>query len=78
MTPTPSQNKDTGNNTLNPSQYTNTGHDTPPHHSIQTQGGPVIVLSIAVEHHTGSHNYLFQCLGSDPTEKFLPRNSYRR
>ena len=41
-------------------------HDTPPGHSIQTQGRPVIVLSTDVEHYTGIHNYLFQCLGSDP------------
>ena len=32
-----------------------TGHDTPPRHStcIQTQGQPVVVLSIDVELHTG-------------------------
>ena len=36
-----------------------TGHDTPPHHSIQTQGRPVAVLSIDVERHTGRHRYPF-------------------
>ena len=43
------------------------GHDAPPCHSIQTQGRPVVVLSIDVERHTGSHNYPFKCLWSDPT-----------
>ena len=28
-----------------------------PRHSIQTQGRPVVVLSIDVERHTGIHNY---------------------
>ena len=32
-----------------------TGHDTPPRHSIQTRGRLVAVLSIAVERHTGIH-----------------------
>ena len=36
-----------------------TGHDTPPCHSIQTQGRPVVVLSIDMEHHTVIHNYTF-------------------
>ena len=31
-----------------PSQYTDTGHGTPPRHSIQTQARPVVVLSIDV------------------------------
>ena len=31
--------------------------DSPPCHSIQTQGRPVAVLSIDVERHTGIHNY---------------------
>ena len=39
-----------------------TGHDTPPHHSIQTRGRPV-VLSIDVERYTGIHNCPLQCLG---------------
>ena len=65
-----------------PPQYTDTGHDIPPRHSIQTQDmtshpatvyrhrvKPVIELSIAVEYHTGSHNYLF---ASDPTKKYIP------
>ena len=30
-----------------------TGHTTPSHHSIQTQGRPVVVLSIDEERHTG-------------------------
>ena len=30
-----------------------------PSHNIQTQGRPVAVLSIDVEHQTGVHNYLF-------------------
>ena len=34
-----------------------TGHDTQPYHSIQTQGRPIVVLSIDVERHTGIHNY---------------------
>ena len=29
-----------------------TGHDTPPRHSMQTQGRPAVVLSIDVELHT--------------------------
>ena len=37
-----------------------TGHDTPPRHSIQTRGQPV-VLSFDVEGHTGIHNYPFEC-----------------
>ena len=36
-----------------------TGHDTPPCHSIQAQCRPVVVLSIDVERHTGIHNYPF-------------------
>ena len=36
-----------------------TGHDTPPRHSIQTRGRPVAVLSIDVERHTGIHSYPF-------------------
>ena len=36
-----------------------TGHDTPPCHSIQTRGGPVAVLSIDVERHTGIHSHPF-------------------
>ena len=43
-----------------------------PHHSIQTQGRPVIVLSINVECNTGIDNYPFQCLGSDPIGKSFP------
>ena len=38
---------------------TDTGHDTPPRHSIQTRGRPVAVLSIDVEHNTGIHSYPF-------------------
>ena len=34
------------------------GHDTPSRH-IQTQGQPVVVLSIKVERYTGMHNYPF-------------------
>ena len=44
-------------------------HDMTPHHSIQTRGYPVAVLSIEMERHTGVHNYLFECLGEDPTVK---------
>ena len=36
-----------------------TGQDTPPHHSIQTRGQPIVMLSIDVECHTGIHNYAF-------------------
>ena len=32
----------------------------------------VVVLFIDVECYTGHHNYLFKCLGSDPTEKCFP------
>ena len=32
-------------------------HDTSPRHSIQTQGRPVVVLSIDVERHSGIHYY---------------------
>ena len=42
---------------------TDTGHDTPPRHRIQTQGRPVVVLSLDVERHTGIHNYPFNILG---------------
>ena len=49
-----------------------TGHDTPPHHSIQTQGRPVAVLSIDVERHTGIHNYPSLSLVSDPNGKSFP------
>ena len=38
---------------------TDTGHDTPPCHSLPTQGIPVAVVYIDVEHHTGIHNYPF-------------------
>ena len=51
---------------------TDTEHDAPPHHSIQTQGQPVVVISIDVECHAGIHNYPFQCLGSDPIRKSFP------
>ena len=34
---------------------TDTGHDTPSSHSIQTRGRPVVVLSIDVKHRTGIH-----------------------
>ena len=51
---------------------TDTGHDNPPSHSIQTQGRPVVVLSIDVERHTGIHNYPFKCLGSDLIGKSFP------
>ena len=42
-------------------QAEDTGHDTPPRHSIhvKTQGRPVVVPSIDVERHTGIHNYPF-------------------
>ena len=36
-----------------------TGHDTSPRHSIQTQDRPVAVLSNDVERHTGIHSYPF-------------------
>ena len=36
-----------------------TGHDTTPCHSIQTQGRLVVLLSIDVERHTGIYNYPF-------------------
>ena len=49
-----------------------TGHDTPPHHSIQTQSRPVAVLSIDVGRHTGIHSYPFSCLGSDLTGESFP------
>ena len=39
--------------------HRHTGHDTPPSHSIQTRGRPVVVLSIYVERHSGIHNYPF-------------------
>ena len=42
---------------------TDTGHDTPPRHSIQIHGRPVVVLSIDVELHTEIHNYPFEHLG---------------
>ena len=48
-----------------------TGHDTPPRHSIQLRGRPVVVLFIDVEHHTGIYNCPFECLGSDPIGKFF-------
>ena len=38
-------------------QAADTGHDTPLRHSIQTQGRPVVVLSIYVERNTGIHIY---------------------
>ena len=38
---------------------TDTGHDTPPRHSIQTQGRAAAVLSIGVQRHTGIHSYPF-------------------
>ena len=44
-------------------------HNTPPRHSIQTQGRPVVVLQIDVERHTWIHNYPLRCLGSYPIEK---------
>ena len=59
-----------------PSQYTDTGNDTPPRHSLQTQGRPVVVLSIDVEHHTVIYNYTFQCLGSDPIGKSFPNRHH--
>ena len=40
-----------------------TGYDTPPHRSIQTQGRPVAVVSIDVERHTGIHSYQLYYLG---------------
>ena len=43
--------------------------DITPRHSIQTQGGPVVALSIDVECLTGIHNYTFQSLGSDRIRK---------
>ena len=49
------------------SHATYTGHDTLRRHCIQTQGQPVVVLSIDVERHTGIHNYPCLCLGSYPT-----------
>ena len=36
-----------------------TGHDTPPRHSIQTRGRSVAVLSIDGERYTGIHSYPF-------------------
>ena len=48
---------------------TDTGHVTPPRHSIQTRGRPIVVLFIDVKRHTGIHNYQFPCLGSDTTGK---------
>ena len=39
-----------------------TGHDTPPRHSIQTWGRPVTVLFNYVERHTEIHSYPFLCL----------------
>ena len=50
---------------------TDTGHDIPPRHSVQTQGRPVIVLSIDVKRHTGIHNTHFNVLG-----KTRPGNPY--
>ena len=38
-------------------------------HSIQTQGWPVVVLSIDVERHTGIHNNPLLCLWADPIGK---------
>ena len=35
----------------------------PSRHSIETQGRPVVVLSIDVERHTVIHNYPFNVLG---------------
>ena len=46
-----------------------TRHYTPPRHSIQTQGRPVVVLSIDVERHTGIH---FNVLEQTPTRKSFP------
>ena len=37
-------------------------HETPPCHSIQTQGRSVFVLSIDVEDRSEIHNYPFYCL----------------
>ena len=36
--------------------------DTPPRHTIQTQGRSVFMLSIDVEDRSGIHNYQFYCL----------------
>ena len=36
-----------------------TGHHTPPRHTIHTRGRPVAVLSIGVARHTGLHSYPF-------------------
>ena len=38
-------------------------------HSIQTQGRPVVVLSMGVERHTGIHNYPMLCLESESIGK---------
>ena len=43
-----------------------------PRHSTQTQGRPIVVLSIDVGRHTGIHNYPFKCLCSDPIGKCFP------
>ena len=40
-------------------------------HSIQTQGRPVVVLSIDVERHTGIHNNPLLCLCADDREIFV-------
>ena len=48
-----------------------TGHDTPPRHSIQKRGRPVAVLSIYVERRTGIHNP-FLSLESDSVGKSFP------
>ena len=50
------------------------GHNISPCHSIHT-GLPVIVLSIDVECHTGSHIYPFYCLESDLIVKPLSQPS---
>ena len=49
-----------------------TGHVTPPRHSVQTRDRPIAVLSIDVQRHTGIHSYPFRCLGSDPIRKSVP------
>ena len=40
-----------------PHRNADTGHDTPPHHIIQTPGQPAVMLSIDVERHTGIDSY---------------------
>ena len=69
----PACSSDTWNNVATQKGHAaDTGHDTPSHHSIQTRGRHVPVLSIDVERHTGIHSYPFLCLGLDPTVKSFP------